>query len=137
MKWLSRIYPDHLSWYHSWNLHSLRPGFWNSLYQFFVDSQIKQWAAVRGDELLATLSWMPQAGKAEPFYAALPGLVQNGAGTNDEALYGEALTRLLMHARRALSHYSGLSLDFPAGEMTEAIHAAGFHPRRTLLWMRA
>jgi hypothetical protein len=54
-----------------------------------------------------------------------------------EALHGEALTRLLIQAQRALSHYSTLSLDFPAGEMTDAIRAAGFSPRRTLLWMRA
>jgi hypothetical protein len=30
-----------------------------------------------------------------------------------------------------------LTLEYPAGEMTEAISAAGFNPQRTLLWMRA
>jgi len=135
MNWLYRIYPDHLSWYHSWNLNSMRPGFWNSLYLFFIDFQIKQWAAVHGDELLATLTWMPQGGRTESLYAATPTFAPNG--TNNEALNGEALTRLLIHARHAMAHYTGVSLDFPAGEMTEAIHAAGFIPRRTLLWMRA
>ena len=126
LSWLNQIYPENLAWYHSWNLHSLRPGFWNSLYLFFIDTQIKQWAAVRGQELLATVSWMPQGGRSETLYAA----VLEGAD-------GEALTRLLIHAQRVLAHYSGLSLDFPAGVLTEAIRAAGFHPRRTLLWMRA
>ncbi len=126
LSWLQRIYPDHLSWYHSWTLTAMRPGFWNSLYLFFIDLQIKQWAAVRGDELLATLSWMPQGGRTEPLYAA------TGEGAD-----GEALTRLLIHARRTMSHYAALSLDFPAGEMTDALLAAGFIPRRTLLWMRA
>jgi ribosomal protein S18 acetylase RimI-like enzyme len=132
LDWLRRIYPEYLSWYHSWNLNSLRPGFWNSLYLFFIDFQIKQWAAVRGDELLATLTWMPQGGRSEPLYAAVPNFGQSG----DKTLYDEALTRLLIHARHAMSHYGTLSLDFPAGEMTDAILAAGFIPRRTLLWMR-
>jgi ribosomal protein S18 acetylase RimI-like enzyme len=135
LNWLHRIYPDHLSWYHSWNLNAMRPGFLNSLYLFFIDFQIKQWAAARGDELLATLTWMPQGGRAEPLYAATPSPAPNG--TNNEALYGEALTRLLIHATHAMAHYAALSLDYPAGEMTEAIRAAGFVPRRTLLWMRA
>jgi ribosomal protein S18 acetylase RimI-like enzyme len=126
LDWLGRLYPESLAWYHSWNLNSLRPGLWNWLYMLFVDFNIKQWAAVRGDELLATLTWMPQGGRSEPLYAA--------TGTETD---GEALTRLLLHARRTLSGYSSLSLDFPAGELSEAIHAAGFKPRRTLLWMRA
>jgi len=125
LDWLRRIYPDHLSWYHSWNLNSMRPGFWTAFYHLFTDLQIKQWAAVRGEELLATLTWMPQGGKSEVLYAAI-----------DERSDAEALTRLLIHVRHALYHYGNLSLDFPAGEMTEAIHAAGFIPRRTLLWMR-
>jgi hypothetical protein len=49
----------------------------------------------------------------------------------------EALTRLLIHVRRVLSNHSSLSLDYPAGEMVDAIRAAGFQSRRTLLWMRA
>jgi ribosomal protein S18 acetylase RimI-like enzyme len=135
LSWLNRIYPDHLSWYHSWNLQAMRPGFWSSIYHIFIDFQIKQWAAVRGEELLATLTWMPQGGRSESLYAATPSLTPGD--TNNEALHGEALTRLLIHAQHAMSHYQAISLDFPAGVMTEAIRAAGFTPRRTLLWMRA
>jgi hypothetical protein len=39
--------------------------------------------------------------------------------------------------RHALSNRSKLTLDYPAGEMTDAILAAGFKPQRTLIWMRA
>jgi ribosomal protein S18 acetylase RimI-like enzyme len=126
LKWLRRIYPDHLAWYHSWNHNAMRPGFLNSLCLFFIDFQIKQWAAVRGDELLATLTWMPQGGRTESLYAAI-----------GEQSDGDALTRLLIHTQHAMAHYAAISLDFPAGEMAEAIQAAGFIPRRTLLWMRA
>jgi ribosomal protein S18 acetylase RimI-like enzyme len=124
--WLRRLYPDSLNWYHSWNFHALRPGFWNWFYFFFVDFNIKQWAAVRDDELLATLTWMPQGSRSESLYPAIP-----------EKADGDALTHLLLQARRALSNHSSFSMDFPAGEMTDAIRAAGFKIRRTLLWMRA
>ena len=98
----------------------------NWLYMLFMDFNIKQWAAVRGDDLLATLTWMPQGGRTEALYGA--------AGTGSDP---EALTQLLIHVRRALSNRSTLALDYPAGEMLDAIQAAGFKPRRTLIWMRA
>ncbi len=126
LNWLQRLYPEALSWYHVWNFNALRPGPWNWLYLLFVDINVKQWAATRKDELLATLSWIPQGGRAESLYAA------QGIGVDPEAL-----TQLLIHARRALANHSKLSLDYPGGEMVDAISAAGFRARRTLLWMRA
>jgi hypothetical protein len=142
--WLHRLYPDILSWYHSWNFNALRPGLLSWLYLLFVDFNIQQWAAVRNDQLLATLSWMPQTGRSETLYAATkPAPPKVGwdaaSGELDSVtnLQGEALTLLLIHARRTLSSYSSLSLDFPAGDLDDAIRDAGFRPRRTLLWMRA
>ena len=124
--WMRRLYPDTLNWYHSWNFNSLRPGLWTWFYMLFVDFNVKQWAATRNDKLLATLTWMPYGGRSDSLYAA-----------TDPASNSEALTCLLLNVRRALSNHSSLSLDYPAGEMVEAIQAAGFKLRRTLLWMRA
>lgn len=124
--WLDRLYPDSLNWYHAWNTGALKPGLWNWLYLLLVDFSVKQWAAVRTGELLATLAWVPQGGRSESMYAATD-------GDRDP----QALTQLLLHARRVLSNHTYLSLDFPAGEREDAIRAAGFTPRRTLLWMRA
>ena len=124
--WLRRLYPEALSWYHSWRINSLRPGPWNWLYLLFVDMNIRQWAAVRNDELLATVTWMPQGSRSESIFAA-----------TSVASDPDALTQLLIHARRAITHAPNLTLEFPTGEMTEAISAAGFKLRRTLLWMRA
>lgn len=124
--WLDRLYPDSLNWYHAWNTGALKPGLWNWLHLLFLDFSVKQWAAVRTGELLATLAWVPQSGRSESMYAA-----------TDADRDPQALTQLLLHARRALSNHSYLSLDFPAGEMQDAIRASGFTPRRTLLWMRA
>ena len=123
--WLRRLYPESIDWYQPLSLNALRPGLMNWLYLLFVDYNITQWAAVRGADLLATLSWMPRGGRTDSIYAATP-----AAGD------GTALTQLLIHARRTLSGRSTLSLEYPAGEMTEAISAAGFKLRRTLLWMK-
>jgi len=128
--WLRRSYPESIDWYQPLNLNALRPGLMNWLYLLFVDYYITQWAAVRDAELLATLSWMPHGGRTDTMYAATP------SGQGDDAPASEALTQLLLHARRTLSSRAALSLDYPAGEMTKAITAAGFKPRRTLLWMK-
>ncbi len=123
LDWLRRLYPDSIAWYHSWNFNSLRPGFWAWLANLFMDFDLEQWAAVRGEDLLGILTWTPYGGRSGSLYAA-----------TDSA---DALTQLLLHARRVLPRLSTLTMDFPAGEMTEAITAAGFTPRRTLIWMRA
>jgi hypothetical protein len=93
----------------------------------FIDFNVRQWAAVRKDELLATLAWMPQGSRAESLFAA----------TDSTSMSSDALTALLIHARRSITYPPSLTLDYPADEMTDAIRAAGFQPRRTLLWMRA
>jgi len=144
--WLRRIHPDALNWYRSFDINSLRPGFMNWFYLLFVDMNIKQWAAVRGDKLLATLAWTQSAGRSVSLFAAAPGrvtegisrpgLAHSGAGGEVEAP-SEALMNLLTHARRTLPNQSKLTLEYPAGEMVEAFTAAGFKEHRTLLWMRA
>lgn len=126
LEWLRRVYPESIDWYQPLNTSALRPGLVNWLYLLFVDFNIAQWAAVRGADLLATLSWVPHGGRTDTLYAA------TGTGSDPEAL-----TQLLIHARRTLSSRSALSLEYPAGEMTGAISAAGFRSRRTLLWMKA
>jgi N-acetylglutamate synthase-like GNAT family acetyltransferase len=135
--WLRRLHPDSLNWYHHFNPNSLRPGLLNWLYMLFVDMNIKQWAAVRRDKLLATLSWAPYGGRSEGLILATPPATQTSYAKDDAAPVSEALTQLLIHARRMLSNYTRLSIEHPAGEMTEAFLASGFAERRTLLWMRA
>jgi len=136
--WLRRLYPDILNWYHLWNINSLRPGLFNWFALLFVDFNIQQWAATRHDELLATLTWMPQGGRSESLFAATgTAFPKEQREAVSAAPQSEALTSLLIHARRAITYHPQLTLEFPAGEMTESISAAGFKARRTLLWMRA
>ncbi|MBN8580026.1 MAG: GNAT family N-acetyltransferase [Anaerolineae bacterium] len=126
LNWLSRLYPRPLSWHANWNFSPLKPGFLNWLYLMFIDLNVRQWAAIKNDTLLATLSWMP-TGRGESLFAA--------AGERSDP---EALTALLLYARRDLYRFHpSISLEFPAGSFDDAIHAAGFKAQRTLIWMQA
>ena len=126
LKWLSRLYPDALSWHMNWSFSSLKPGLFNWLYLMFLDMNVRQWAATRKDDLLATLSWIP-TGRGESLFAA-----------TGERSDPEALRALLTQARRDLSRsYPHISLEFPAGLFDDAIQAAGFKALRTLIWMQA
>lgn len=126
LNWLSRLYPEPLAWHTHWNFNSLKPGLLNWLYLLLVDVSVRQWAATRKDSLLATLSWIP-TGRGESLFVA-------AAERSDP----EAVTSLLIHARRDLYHYHpSISLEFPVSEYDDAIHAAGFKPLRTLIWMQA
>ncbi len=126
LDWLSRLYPSALRWHRDWNINSLRPGFWNWLYLLFMDVSIRQWAAVRNDQLHATLSWIP-TGRGESLFAA-----------TGERSAPEALTALLILARREIyQQYPNISLEFPVSRFDDAIRAAGFTALRTLIWMQA
>lgn len=126
LNWLSRLYPDLLAWHRDWSFNSLRPGLWNWLYLIFVDINIRQWAAIRRDQMHAALAWIPY-GKGESLFVA------TSEGTDPDAL-----TVLLLQARRDLSHFhSTIALEFPAAEFDNAIRAAGFKSTRTLIWMQA
>lgn len=126
LNWLSRLYPDEISWHANWNFSTLKPGLLNWLYLMFVDINVRQWAATRKDNLLATLSWIP-TGRGEGLFAA-----------TGERSDPEALTALLLQARRDLYHsYPHVSFEFPAGLFDDAIQAAGFKAQRTLIWMQA
>ncbi len=126
LNWLSRLYPSALAWHRDWNINSLRPGFWNWFYLLFMDVNIRQWAAVRKDQLQATLSWIP-SGRGESLFAA--------AGDRSAP---EALTALLVQARREIyQQYPKITFEFPVSQFDNAITAAGFKPLRTLIWMQA
>jgi len=126
LHWLSRLYPDELGWHIHWNFNSLKPGLWTWLYLIFIDMNIRQWAAVQRDTLLSTLSWIP-TGRGESLFAAI----------GDE-WDPEALTQLLIHARRDLYlSYPSVTFEFPVSRFDNAIRDAGFKPLRTLIWMQA
>ncbi|MBI5298068.1 MAG: GNAT family N-acetyltransferase [Chloroflexi bacterium] len=124
VEWLRRQYPDSLGWYHKWNFSSLQPGLWHWLYMFFVDAGIHQWSALRGGRLEAALAVVPSGREPNALWLAA-----------DPRSRPEALTSLLLHARRNLTGHPHLTLDYPSGQADDAIRAAGFSAQRTLIWM--
>ena len=124
--WLSRVHPDELGWYNHWDWNILAPGLWNWIHRLFVEFDLRQWAAHKDGELLATLSWTSTMRTSDALWAAAK---PDGDGAG--------LRSALEAARHDLSYLHRLTLDYPASEMVEAIQSAGFSARRTLLWMCA
>ena len=123
---LLRIYPELMNWYQPMPWQILRPGPGAFIYRFMMDYEVRHWAA-RADNGTpsAILSWQAMAGMNDRLWASV-------APQGSE----RALTALLLYARRNLPWRQTLMLDYPAGEYNAAIEAAGFHPHRTLLWMK-
>lgn len=126
LAWLQRAHPDELSWYAHWDWSSLGPGLRNLLRRILVQFDGRQWAALREGRLLATVSWMPTVRSSNALWLA---------GPADGDAEGAALA--LSAARRELAHFRKLTVEYPAGELVEAIESAGFESFRTLIWMRA
>jgi ribosomal protein S18 acetylase RimI-like enzyme len=125
-EWLYRAHPDELSWYWRWDWNRLNSSLQMWLYRFFVEFDIHQWAATKNGKLLAAVSWLGATRPTEMLWVAAPS--DGDAPALKSAL--EAACRELVNQRR-------LTIEYPAGEMVEAIQSAGFQPQRTLIWMRA
>lgn len=124
--WLERAHPTELSWYAHWDWNALAPGLGNWLRRSLAGTEGRHWGAMRAGDLLAVVHWLPLERASNCLWPAAP---QDGDP--------QALSLALEAARRDLAYYRRLSLEYPAGEMAEAIAAAGFVSSRTLLWMHA
>ena len=124
-EWLQRAHPDEIGWYAHWDWNRLGPGLRNSMYRWFVQYEARQWAATGQHQLLASVTWVPTY--RLPHALWLAGVPESGA----------AVTKVLEAARHELAHHHRLTVDYPTGELTPEIEAAGFEQFRTLLWMRA
>jgi predicted GNAT family acetyltransferase len=123
--WLQRAHPDEIGWYAHWDWMKLGPGLPNAVYRFVVQYDMRQWAAANGHELLASVTWVPSY--RQPSALWLASALDGGPG----------VTRVLEAARNELAHNRKLTVEYPAGELTQEIEAAGFSVFRTLVWMRA
>jgi ribosomal protein S18 acetylase RimI-like enzyme len=124
--WLARLYPDLMTWYQPMPWKLLHPGFGSLIYRFLMEYDVRHWVMCTAAATpSAFLSWQALTGKNDRLWAAVP-----PQGSE------QALTSLLLNARFSLPWRQTLTLDFPAGEYSTSIEAAGFHPQRTLLWMK-
>lgn len=125
-EWLERAHPAELSWYAHWDWNALAPGLTNWFRRVLAGTEGRQWGALRNGNLLAVVHWLPLPRASNSLWPAAP---------RDGDALGFSLA--LEAARRDLSHYRRLTLEYPAGEMIPAIESAGFAASRTLLWMHA
>jgi GNAT superfamily N-acetyltransferase len=125
-RWLTRAHPDELSWYWHWDWSRLSPGLRMWVHRFFIEFDIRQWAATKNGKLLAIVSWLGTTRPTDLLWAAA---APDGDPTG--------LKSALDAACHELADQRRLTIEYPAGEMMEAIQAAGFRPQRTLLWMCA
>lgn len=123
--WLRRIYPNVMDWYSPMPWRSLHPGLGPAFYRFMMDEDVRHWVARVNGAPSAILTWQATTGHSDRLWAAVP-----PEGSD------QTLTALLLYARRSLTWRENLVLDFSAGQYSSAIEAAGFHPHRTLLWMK-
>jgi ribosomal protein S18 acetylase RimI-like enzyme len=126
LEWLERAHPYNLSWYARWDWKTLGPGLRNAVQRLLAQPDARQWAATRDGNLLATVSWIPTVRVANALWLAAP------SGGD-----GDGIKQVLEAARRQLTYYHKLTVEYPAGEMVEAIESAGFSQVRTLVWMEA
>lgn len=122
--WLDVLYPPHITWHLPLRLSALNPGFLGVLYRLWNDIYDQQWSALRGRRLVGVLAWQSQPGYSDSLWLAT-------GPEKDE----DAISALLMHARRHLSYRRPLTLDYPAGQAEAAIQAASFQAHQTLIWM--
>jgi ribosomal protein S18 acetylase RimI-like enzyme len=125
LTWLNQLHPEELGWYRSTNWNRLKPGLWNWLYRVFVEFDLRQWAVQKDGHLQGILIWMPTTRSSLLWMACAP---------NADS---ESITFLLRKAQQDLGHHQNLTLEHPAGLQEGPIQEAGFHPFRTLIWMRS
>lgn len=124
--WLERAYPASLGWYNPMNWSIFRPGPLYALYRFMADINVSQWSVYRNDVLQGVVTCMRSFGQPDYLWAAFP-----------EQPDLDAITNLLLYARRALGQTSNMVFEYPVGIADEAIRASGFLPQRTLIWMES
>jgi len=125
LRWLEETYPASILWYHypDWRIFGTGARHW--IHRLFVENDLRQWAVVKDDALQGVLSWQPSLRRFDPIFLA--------AAPDADS---DAIRALLLYARWQLGRRR-LTLDYPAGKDTEALLAAGFRLRHTLVWMQA
>jgi GNAT superfamily N-acetyltransferase len=123
-QWLQQNYPDNLFWYWALRRSAFRPGILSSFVNFLTETHIRHWGAEQNGRLLGMLSWKTTHAHADQLWLAAP-------PENEELVLQALLPHIYWreHSRRPLS------IDLPNGRAADTLHAAGFRPSHTLVWM--
>ena len=123
-QWLRQNYPDELFWYWPLRPGAFRPGIWSMVANFFTETRLRHWGVEKQGQLLGILSWKTTISYADQLWLAAPPRTEDAV-----------LKTLLPHMRWQERSRRPLSIDLPFGRAANSLHAAGFRPSHTLVWM--
>ena len=123
-QWLRQNYPDELFWYWPISPNAFRPGIWGMLMRLFHETQMRQWCVEQGGKLRGVLSWKTTRTYADQLWLAAP-------HESEELVLGTLLPYIQWRERSKRP----LSIDYPEKRAVNTLHAAGFRPDHTLIWM--
>lgn len=122
---LQQAYPAEVIWNLPLNYSRLAPGVWSRILSFLHGELREHWEARVGERAVGFISWEPTRSLSDTLWLAV-------AKEYEE----QAVESLLIHARQALMKRGrGLSVNYPAGQASEAFLKAGFVNHQTLIWM--
>lgn len=124
--WLRVAYPPQFAWHLAIDFNLLRPGLLGILWGLINHAHIVQWSMLRDKHLLGVVTWKASAGASDQLFLAAP------LESDEDMIYA-----LLVHALQRIPSTRPVSLDYPAGQFSGAIQAAGFIARQTLIWMQS
>jgi len=124
-KWLERLYPEAMRWYQVIPWEGIRPGLTGAVQRFFMEINSQSWSICDQENVLGMVTAISSLGRSPQLWVAIP-----------ENHQDEALTALLIHARRNPAGHEHLVADFPGGLAEDAFKNAGFICQRTLIWMK-
>lgn len=125
-QWLRQSYPDELFWYWPLRPGAFQPGLLSMMSNFFTETRLRHWSVERQGQLLGVLSWKTTNAYADQLWLAAP-------PKNEDIV----LQTLLPHIRWHERSQRPLSIDLPFDRASSTLHAAGFHPNHTLIWMES
>jgi ribosomal protein S18 acetylase RimI-like enzyme len=123
--WLAETYPYDLRWNLTVDFSRFTPGLLQQLMNLIDGVRLKHWAFYNHQDLQGVITWQKTSAFAHNLWVAF--------SPDHEA---DVLPGALARALRTLSRKHPLSIDYPAGRLSQVLQALGFEPFRTLIWMR-
>jgi ribosomal protein S18 acetylase RimI-like enzyme len=123
-QWLIENYPSEVDWNLNFNLNEFKPGFFNDFLHFMGGAPVKHWAARRHGFLTCLLTWQTTRMSADNLWLAAP-------DTTDS----DSLFCLLTQALHDLPQKRCVAINLASTWPEDALYAAGFSSRQTLIWM--
>lgn len=125
--WLEAVYPDDIRWHFTLKNRFLRGGLWGTFLGIMEEGpRLKQWSAVDNkDGLSGVLTWQSSSTFADRLWLAAPPETEQ-----------RAIQAFFPYLARHNRFRRPLRLNYPPGRAADALQQVGFHPSRTLIWMR-